>query len=102
MSNFKELAEDYFDRHELGEECHITADGRVFHQKATAESFSSGLEDSKIESFFRDTITAEPTDLEAPMLVSEEAIAEIETIDAQTLISEEKAVATDVKPKKAN
>lgn len=64
----KELAADYFARHESSNECHITSDGRVFHTKGSADSFANGLKDTTVESFTRDGKKEEeevPTD-EAP------------------------------------
>ena len=50
----KELAADYFARHESSNECHITSDGRVFHTKGSADSFANGLKDNTVASFTRD------------------------------------------------
>ena len=52
MKKHTTAAIDYFARHHSNE-CHITADGRVFHKKEGAESFASTLEDRTIESFTR-------------------------------------------------
>ena len=52
MKKHTAAAIDYFARHQSNE-CHITADGRVFHKKEGAESFASTLEDRTIESFTR-------------------------------------------------
>ena len=52
MRKHTAAAIDYFSRHHSNE-CHITADGRVFHKKEGAESFASTLEDRTIESFTR-------------------------------------------------
>ena len=52
MKKHTAAAIDYFARHHSNE-CHITADGRVFHKKEGAESFASVLEDRTIESFTR-------------------------------------------------
>lgn len=52
MKKHTAAAIDYFARHH-NNECHITADGRVFHKKEGAESFASTLEDRTIESFTR-------------------------------------------------
>ena len=52
MKKHTAAAIDYFSRHHSNE-CHITADGRVFHKKEGAESFASALEDRTIESFTR-------------------------------------------------
>ena len=52
MKKHTAAAIDYFSRHHSNE-CHITADGRVFHKKEGAESFASTLEERTIESFTR-------------------------------------------------
>ena len=52
MKKHTAAAIDYFSRHHSNE-CHITADRRVFHKKEGAESFASTLEDRTIESFTR-------------------------------------------------
>ena len=52
MKKHTAAAIDYFARHHSNE-CHITADGRVFHKKEGAESFASTLEDRTIDSFTR-------------------------------------------------
>lgn len=48
----KELAADYFSRHQ-SDECHIASDGRVFHTLGSAQSFASGLKDNKVSSYAR-------------------------------------------------
>ena len=48
----KELAADYFSRHQ-SDECHIASDGRVFHTLGSAQSFASGLKDNKVNSYTR-------------------------------------------------
>jgi len=48
----KELAADYFSRHQ-NDECHITSDNRVFHTLGSAQSFASGLKDTKVASYTR-------------------------------------------------
>ena len=55
MKKHTAAAIDYFSRHHSNE-CHITADGRVFHKKEGAESFASTLEDRTIESFDEDKV----------------------------------------------
>ena len=52
MKKHTAAAIDYFARHHSNE-CHITADGRVFHKKEGAESFASTRENRTIESFTR-------------------------------------------------
>jgi hypothetical protein len=54
--NKKELAVDYFDRHKISNECHITSDDRVFHTSGMAESFATTLKDSKVVSFTRSEV----------------------------------------------
>ena len=56
MNKFKEEAIDYFDRHPLSEECHVTSDGRVFHTKGSAQSMAGTLDDGAIESYSRKVI----------------------------------------------
>ena len=53
MSKNKELSEDYFDRHPQSDECHITSDGRVFHNVGTAQSYAVALKDDTVDSFTR-------------------------------------------------
>lgn len=75
----KELAADYFSRHESSNECHVTSDGRVFHTKGAADSFANGLKDNKVESFSRASSdkndTDEPTDEAASGFTPEEVKA---------------------------
>lgn len=54
MSKNKELAQDYFERHPLSVECHITTDGRVFHSPGTAQGHAASLQDDAVEKFIRD------------------------------------------------
>lgn len=54
MSKNKDLAKDYFDRHPLSNECHITSDGRVFHNSGAAQGYATNLKDREIEKFERD------------------------------------------------
>ena len=49
----KELAADYFERFKESEECHITADERIFHTKGNADSFAAGLTDPTVKTFKR-------------------------------------------------
>ena len=49
----KEIVKDYFDRHPASIECHVTSDGRVFHDIGSAQSFSSGLTDQEVTSHKR-------------------------------------------------
>ena len=54
----KELAQDYFERHSISNECHISSDGRVFHTSGHAISFvqEHNLQDQTIESYTRDQV----------------------------------------------
>lgn len=56
---FLAIALDYFARHPQSNECHITSDERVFHQKGSAESFAAYLKDKSVESFTRQEAFAE-------------------------------------------
>lgn len=53
MKKFTEKAQDYFDRHPSSDECHITSDGRVFHNKGGALGFAGTLDNQDIESYSR-------------------------------------------------
>lgn len=53
MAKNNKKAQDYFERHQGSNECHISSDGRVFHTKGSAESFAVTLEDRTVESFTR-------------------------------------------------
>jgi hypothetical protein len=55
----KDKAADYFARHKESNECHITADGRVFHSIGSASGFANTLKDNKVESFKRDSKAVE-------------------------------------------
>lgn len=55
MSKNKELSQDYFDRHPSSDACHITSDGRVFHNVGTADGYATALKDNKVETFTRDS-----------------------------------------------
>lgn len=59
MKNFTDKAQDYFDRHPSGEECHITSDGRVFHTKGSAQGFAGTLDNQDIESYSRKVLETE-------------------------------------------
>jgi hypothetical protein len=59
MSKNKEKALDYFQRHLMSNECHITSDDRIFHAKGTAESFAATLADTNVDSFTRSEIETE-------------------------------------------
>jgi len=59
MKKFKEAAQDYFERHTVSDECHITSDGRVFHTKGSAQGFAGTLDDQEIESYNRKVLEKE-------------------------------------------
>lgn len=59
MKKFKERAQDYFERHPLSDECHITSDERVFHTLGSAQSFAGTLDDQEIESYKRKVLEKE-------------------------------------------
>ncbi len=84
MKKHKELASDYFDRHPSSNECHITADGRVFHTKGSAQGFARTLDDQDIESYFR-TVLEKEKSLEDAMVIHsdnrEEKIKELEELE---------------------
>lgn len=63
MSKNKELSQDYFDRHPSSDSCHITSDGRVFHNAGAANGYATALKDNKVESFTRDGKKAEEVDV---------------------------------------
>ncbi len=83
----KELAADYFARHESSNECHITSDGRVFHTKGSADSFANGLKDTTVASFTRDGKTTDDEAQTDEGSKDDDKIAAIEalkTFDAET------------------
>lgn len=59
MNKFTERAQDYFERHPLSAECHITSDERVFHTLGSAQSFAGTLDDQKVESYLRKVLEKE-------------------------------------------
>lgn len=77
----KELAADYFARHESSNECHITSDGRVFHTKGSADSFANGLKDNTVESFTRDGKTADASKDETAKVFG---LEDLESFNAET------------------
>lgn len=79
----KDLAIDYFERHPSNDECHITSDNRVFHNKGAAESFAGTLDDKKISSFERKLVMkkdpeTKPVDKEADKA---EKLKELEALE---------------------
>jgi len=72
MKKFTEKAQDYFDRHPTSDECHITSDGRVFHNKGTALGMAGTLDDQNIESYSRKVLEKEKAENDsAPSQVEE-------------------------------
>lgn len=59
MKKFTEKAQDYFDRHPMSEECHITSDERVFHTLGSAQSMAGTLDNQDIESYKRTVLEKE-------------------------------------------
>ena len=61
MDKKRELAVDYFQRHPLSQECHVTSDNRVFHTKGSADSFAGSLKDNAVTPFKRTEVLQSPT-----------------------------------------
>lgn len=80
----KELAADYFARHESSNECHITSDGRVFHTKGSADSFANGLKDNTVASFTRDGKKEEKEDEASGTDAKVLSLKDLETFNAET------------------
>ena len=77
---YTDKAQDYFERHSVSQECHITSDERVFHTYGHALSFAmeADLQDRTIESYKRDQVltVAENTTVDnTPVGPTEEEIA---------------------------
>jgi ABC-type proline/glycine betaine transport system ATPase subunit len=83
MSKNKELANDYFDRHPASTECHITSDGRVFHQLGTAQGYAASLKDDTVEKFTKDVKNIEVKDAKVVSELTEEEIAAAEQAAAE-------------------
>ena len=90
MKKFTENAQDYFDRHPSSDECHITSDGRVFHNKGGALGFAGTLDNQEIESYSRKVLEKEKSlqsDIEntGESDISHEAkLKELETLELTT------------------
>jgi hypothetical protein len=91
MSNHKELAADYFERHSTSNECHITSDNRVFHTKGSAKSFVSILDDKKISSFEKEGLTSKKEDVDEDQLA-----VKLEELEATELVKENYEVLKDL------
>ena len=91
MSNHKELAADYFERHQASNECHVTSDNRVFHTKGSAESYATVLKDNKISSFNRDELTSKKEDVDGDQLA-----IKLEELEATELVKENYKVLKDL------
>ena len=91
----KEKAADYFSRYK-SDECHITSDERVFHTIGAAQSFASGLKDTKIASYTRaefETVKSDDSQDEAKV----QALEALKNFDATTaLYPEIKALFKDL------
>ncbi len=83
MNKHTALALDYFERHQLSNECHITSDNRVFHTKGSADGFASTLDDKKVSSFTRETKKSENEDLD-----QEELKGKLAELEATELVNE--------------
>jgi hypothetical protein len=71
MADLNKLAADYFERHKDSNECHITSDGRVFHQPGTAHGYASALKDNKVEKFTRDGKAEEKEDDDKELTIAD-------------------------------
>lgn len=95
MSKFKEKAQDYFDRFTTSEECHISSDGRVFHNIGSAQSFASGLQDTTISTFKREIDgSIKEIEVVAPELVEGVNTDDIITMAEVTAKADKKAEGT--------
>ncbi|WP_234111677.1 hypothetical protein [Chryseobacterium sp. R2A-55] len=89
MKNFTEQAQDYFERHPSSEECHITSDGRVFHNNGGAQGFAGTLNDQTIESYNRKVFFAQKnTDDEAELAKLEAEKKAKEDAEAEKIAKE--------------
>lgn len=86
MKKFTEKAQDYFDRHPSSDECHVTSDGRVFHNKGGAQGFAGTLDDQDIESYSRKVLEKEKSLAQEIDLGDnhESKIKELETLELST------------------
>ncbi|MBY0245841.1 MAG: hypothetical protein K2Q03_10330 [Sphingobacteriaceae bacterium] len=87
MENQKELAIDYFNRHQMSTECYITSDDRVFHREGMAQSFANTLDNKEVVKYSRESLTeeAEPVSEVEPMAGIEEVeqtepVSEVEPV----------------------
>jgi hypothetical protein len=79
----KELAADYFSRHQSSNECFITSDGRVFHTLGSAQSFAAGLKDDTVSSHKRDEKES-PKDEDNREADKVKAIETLKTLEVST------------------
>lgn len=80
MKKFTEKAQDYFNRHPTSDECHITSDGRVFHNKGSAQGMAGTLDDQNIESYSRKVFEKEKAD-------NDSAPSQVEAIIMETFLN---------------
>lgn len=59
MDTKRTQALDYFKRYPENTDCHITSDGRVWHEEGQAKSFGMTLKDKTVTSFNRETLDKE-------------------------------------------
>lgn len=97
MSKNLELAIDYFERHALGEECHITSDGRVFHNSGSAQGFAGTLTDHEVEKFTRAQIEKLNEPVIDDLKSFEEVVLDLNSFDPKTSSYEDaKALVKDL------
>lgn len=77
-----DLAKDYFERHSISNECHITSDGRVFHTSGHAISFAQehDLQDQTIETYTRALVETSEVTTEKVGPTEEEITAKTEEL----------------------
>lgn len=108
MKKFTETAQDYFDRHPLSNECHITSDDRVFHTKGSAQGFAGTLDNQEIESFSRKVLekenvkTADPDEYDRETKIKELESLELVTANYNQMKSLVKFFAIDAADQKAD
>jgi hypothetical protein len=86
MKKYTEKAQDYFDRHPTSNECHITSDGRVFHNKGGALGFAGTLDNQDIESYSRKVLEKEKS-LEQEIDLGDNKETKIKELNALELVT---------------
>ena len=89
MSKNLELAKDYFERHEISDECYVTADGRVFHNSGSAISFAETLSDKEVERFTRVQVEKQSEPLVDDFQKFKEAVIKLNAFDTETATYED-------------